>query len=496
FDLGGHSLLAMRLVAHLRNGLGKEVPVRAVFEHPEVRDLANLVSGLEKGSFSKIPPVDRIHALPLSYQQERLWFLDRLDKDAGRAYHLEGAFRLIGALDLAGLREALVSVVSRHEVLRTHFVTGAEELPAQFIDEAPDFDLLVNDALDCSEHDIERWLEKLLSRPFDLEQGPLFRASVLCLAKDEHILVIGGHHAVLDGWSINLLLNEISAYYRQAVTGQSAVLPSVSIQYADYACWQRNSFSGELLEREAAWWREQLAEVPEAISLPSDRARPHVMNYHGGSVPVAVPSDVVTVLKSLAGGQGATLFMVLDAALAAFLSRIGGDRELVIGTAVAGRKRVELEPLAGFFVNTVALRHHVDLSISFRSFVACVRETVLEAFAHDTVPFETVVEAISPVRSLSHPPLVQVFLTLQTAMDAASGLDLPGVSSSPINLPNETTKFELGIDLSEIAGNLVGEWYYSDQMFNHDTVKHFCEMFGRFLQGLTQQPDQPLHSID
>ena len=426
--------------------------------------------------------------MPLSYQQERLWFLDRLDRSAGAAYHVAGAVRLAGPLQVSALAGALEAVVGRHESLRTRFGVEAG-VPVQVVAAPGGFVLAQEDAGALEAVALEARVASLVSAPFDLERGPLFRARLLRLSAEDHVLVVGGHHAVLDGWSVGLLLKEVSALYRERVGGSAAVLAELPVQYADYAAWQRSVLSGERLEAETAWWREQLSGLPEAISLPFDRPRPAVMDYRGGSVAVHVPQEVTSGLRRLARAEGASLFMVLEAAFAALLHRVGGDADLVVGTAVAGRRRVELEALAGFFVNTVALRHRVDGSASFLEFLSAAKAVVLSAFEHDAVPFEAVVEAVSPVRSLGHAPLVQVMCVLQNTPEASSALALEDVEASAFADEAGTAQFELSLDLRETGEGLVGRLSYASQLFDRDTAVRLASMYGRVLACVASSPE-------
>ena len=446
----------------------------------------------------QVKPSARSAPLPLSFQQERLWFLDRLDASAGSAYHIESALELTGPLDIAALGEALKRVVDRHEGLRAAFASSDDGGPVQVISPTADaagFSLGEEDASDLDEAALAARVRSLLGRPFDLASGPLFRAHLLVCGPQRSVLVVGGHHAVLDGWSVGLLLREVAALYREALTGEPSALPDLAIQYGDYAAWQRSVLSGDRLEAEMAWWCEALAGIPEAISLPFDRPRPRVMDYRGGTVAVHIPADVTAGLKALAGSHGATLFMVLDAAFAAFLHRIGGDHEIVIGTAVAGRPRSELEPLAGFFVNTIALRHEVDGLESFTDFLGRTRQLVLEAFQHQTVPFETVVEAVSPARSLGHAPVVQVMLVLQNMPDADAALTLPDMTVRRFLSDDEAAKFDLSLSLTERTEGLVGGLSYARQLFDAGTAERLAAMFVRLLSAAVRAPEMPVFDL-
>ena len=488
FDLGGHSLLAVRLVSVLAAATGKELAVRAVFEHPTVEGLARVLGGLSAGGLAAIGLADRSGRLALSFQQERLWFLSRLEAGAGAAYNITGALRLLGALDVAALRSALAAIVARHESLRTRFAV-ADGRPVQVIGTGSGIGLAQEDATGLTEAGLAARVTAVLEAPFDLERGPLFRAHLLRRGAEEHVLVVGGHHTVLDGWSVGLLLREASALYR------GETLAGLAIQYADYAGWQRSTLAGARLAEQTAYWREQLEGAPAAIALPLDRARPAAMDYRGGRVGFAVPAAVTAGLNGLARSQGATLFMVLQAALAALLHRVGGDEDLVIGTAVAGRGRVELEPLAGFFANTLALRHRVRGEMGFTALLGSVRTTVLEAFDHQAVPFEAVVEAVGPVRSLRHGPVVQVMLVLQNQQDAGRGLELPGITVAPFAAEQGTAQFELLVDLTETAAGLAGSLSYASALFDRSSAERLAAQFCRVLAGIAAEPATAVRAL-
>ncbi|HLY58689.1 MAG TPA: amino acid adenylation domain-containing protein, partial [Stellaceae bacterium] len=494
FALGGHSLLAVRLVARLAETTGKDLPVRAIFESPTVSALAQALEAARAADWGSIGLADRMQPLPLSYQQERLWFLDRLEAAAGAAYHIEGALRLSGTLDAEALDAALCMLVARHESLRTRFAVE-DGRPVQVIAPAETFTLAVVDAAGIDTAALDARVAELLAEPFDLETGPLFRATLLSASETDHVLVVGGHHTVLDGWSVGLLLREVSALYRECLGGAPAALPELSVQYADYAAWQRQALSSERLAEETAWWRETLAGASQAISLPFDRPRGRQADYRGGSVPIAISKATTVALKVLAQSESATLFMALEAAFAALLHRVGGDEDLVIGTAVAGRPRAELELLAGFFVNTVALRHQVDPLVSFREHLRAARVVALDAFEHQATPFEAVVEAAQPARSLSHQPLLQVMCVLQNTPDAAAALTLDGVEVQAFDGEGQTAQFELNLDLSETEAGLAGALSYAAQLFDRSTAERLAAMLVRLLDAAAAAPETALADL-
>jgi amino acid adenylation domain-containing protein len=502
FELGMDSLLAVRLAARLEAATGQPVGLRRVLEAPTAAGVAAAIAAAwaEPEGEGAIGPADRSGPLPLSYQQERLWFLDRLDAAAGRAYHIEGALRLEGALDVAALARALAAVVERHEALRTRFglVDGR---PTQLILESAEsgFALELEEAPRLGDGGVDgaglaARLDALLGRRFDLATMPPFRATLLRLSAEEHVLVVGGHHIVLDGWSVGLLMREVSALYRAKAPDAGAGLPPLPAQYADYSAWQRRVLSGERLASETGWWKAQLAGTAAAITLPFDRPRPPAMDYRGGSAALAIPAALLSRLKDLARREGATPFMVLEAAFAVLLHRIGGDEDLVVGTAVAGRPRVELEGLAGFFVNTVALRHRIAGPIPFADLLRATRRVVLDAFEHQAVPFEAVVDAVRPARSLGHAPILQVMLVVQNTPDASPPA-LDGIQATWLDTDGGTAQFELSLVLAETADGMAGRLGYAMQLFDAPTAERLARMYVRLLEAIVTAPETAIDAL-
>ena len=491
FDLGGHSLLAVRLVARLTEATGRDLPVRTVFEQPTVEGLAAALAQLEADAVDAIPLADRSVPLPLSWQQERLWFLDRLDEEAGAAYHIEGAVRLKGTLDPEALKASLTMVVDRHESLRTHFAE-ADGRPVQMIRPCDAFAVDEEDVSGLDETATEQRIDALLARPFDLSSGPLFRATLLRAGEADHILIAGGHHTVLDGWSLDLLLGEVATFYSAQAMGEAAIPEPLATQHGDYAAWQRTLLDAHRLQEKAAYWKQQLAGVPDAITLPFDRQRPKQADYRGGRVEVRVPVEVAERLTAHARSCDATLFMALETAFAVLLHRIGGDEDLVIGTAVGGRPRLELERLIGFFVNTVALRHRFESGETFEDCLGRTRQTILDAFEHSDVPFEAVVEAVRPFRSLSHQPLVQVMFVLQNTGDTGRrGLDeaFEGLEVELLEDDGRSDgQFELSLSLEEGADGIAGTLSYATQLFDAATARRIAAMYEKMMAAIADDP--------
>ncbi|HEV2150062.1 MAG TPA: amino acid adenylation domain-containing protein [Longimicrobiaceae bacterium] len=490
FSLGGHSLLAIRLISRVRDAFGVELPLRGLFEGPTVADLARRVEGLRRAGTAQLPPVvpvARGQAPPLSFAQERLWFLDRLQPESA-FYNVPHALRFSGALDHAALERALGEIVRRHESLRTAFPQVAGE-PVQEIAPYDGFTLAVEDlsALDGAEREAQagRLASEEAARPFDLARGPVFRARLLRLGEEDHVLLLCMHHIVSDEWSMGVFFGELSALYEAYREGGDSPLPELPVQYADYSAWQREQLSGERLEGLLSYWRARLAGVPALLELPTDRPRPPVQSYRGAYEGVALPGALVEPLRALAGSEGATLHMVLLAAFQVLLSRYSGSEDVVVGTTIAGRSRREVEPLIGFFVNTLALRTDLSGDPSFREVVRRVREVTLGAYEHQEVPFEAVVADLRPERSLSHSPLVQVLFELHVH---PAEEDLRGLSMRDVDLQIDTTKFDLSLELGARADGVFGAMMYSVDLFERSTIRRMIAHLQRVLEQVAGDP--------
>ena len=517
FDLGGHSLLATRAVARLREELGVEVPVRRLFERPTVAELAEEVEALRGGGEEGAPrlpplvPVERHGPPPLSFAQERLWFLDRL-QPGNTTYNIPLAARLAGELGLPAFRAALGDLAARHETLRTTFAPGPEG-PVQEIAAPAPVPLPVVDlsGLDPRGGGARREAEALrLARreaatPFDLEAGPLVRAAVVRLGavgpaeerRSEHLLLLDMHHAISDGWSVGVLLRELGACYEARRAGAGAGLPELPIQYADYAVWQRGWLAGDVLAEQIAHWRRALAGLPDLLDLPTDRPRPPVQRFEGGSVPVELDPGLTRALDRFARARGATPFMVLLAAFQALLGRYAGQDDLAIGSPVANRRHAATEGLIGFFVNTLVLRGDLAGDPTFAELTERARETALAAYAHQDLPFEKLVEELRPERSLGHSPLFQVLLVLQNV--PLGPLELPGLTLEPLDDDRPAAKFDLTLTLQERgdgpARRLAGSLEYRRDLFDQETVERMAEHLWILLEGGLEEPETRLSEL-
>jgi amino acid adenylation domain-containing protein len=424
--------------------------------------------------------------LPLSFAQQRLWLIDQLQPGTA-AYNLPLALRLRGVLALPALAATLDEIVRRHEVLRTTF-PGTDGEPRQVIAPPGPVPLPVVDlsGLSAPEPEVERLLTAEARRPFDLAAGPLLRVRLLRLAAEDHVAFLDLHHIIGDGWSFGVLIREIAALYPAFLAGRPSPLPDLPIQYADFSAWQRRQLQGEALESELAFWRERLQSAPPVLELPSDRPRGTPQSDRGGVRIVRLEPGLSAEVAALARREGATLFMMLLAAFQTLLSRASGQDDVSVGAPVAGRTRVETERLIGCFVNTLVLRTDLAGDPTFRELLARVRTVTLDAFRHQDVPFEKLVEEIRPERSLSHTPLFQAMLTLQNA--PREELELPGLRLAPLALEGGTAKFDLLLELTEDASGIAGTLHYRTEMFEAATAERLVGHFQRLLAGTTGDP--------
>jgi amino acid adenylation domain-containing protein/non-ribosomal peptide synthase protein (TIGR01720 family) len=498
FAVGGHSLLATRLIAQIRALFQVELPVKAVFEAPTVAELARSVEQcLRQGEGVQMLPLviqKRPEALPLSYAQQRLWFLEQLEPGS-TTYLIPRALSVQGGVETESLEQALQEVMNRHESLRTTF-SEQDGQPMQVIHAGVRSSLPVIDLQGVSSEqragEAHRLAHQEGQHPCDLVAGPLLRTALLRLAAQEQVLLLTLHHIITDGWSNTVLVRELTTLYRSFEAGQPSPLLPMPLQYADYALWQRRWFQGEVLEAQLAYWRTQLAEVPP-LELPTDHPRPVVQTYRGASQFCQLPVALSEGLQALSQQEHVTMFMVVLAALQVLLHRYSGQQDFSVGTPIANRRQAETEGLIGFFVNTLVMRSDLCGDPSFVQVLQRVREVCLGAYAHQDVPFEQVVEALAPTRDLSRSPLFQVMLVLQNAPQEQA--DLAGVQVRSFGVESTISKFDLTLSLSETGQGLHCTLEYNTVLFEAETIARLLGHWQTLLQGIVQEPQMPLWQL-
>lgn len=461
----------------------------------EIMQVLKEIHGSVSSTQNAIQPVVRQAALPLSFAQQRLWFLDQL-QPGSPIYNITSALRLKGPLNVEVLQRSLNAVVQRHEVLRTTFQT-VEGQPVQVIAPtlAVPLPLVDLQSLPPAEQDAQvlQLANQEAQQPFVLTQGPLIRLTLLRLKGEDHVVLFTMHHIVSDGWSIGILIRELTALYEAFLTGKPSPLASLPIQYADFAVWQRQWLQGETLERQLAYWKREIGENPPVLQLLSDRPRPRVQTFRGARHTFSLTRNLATALKALSHKADTTLFMTLLAAFKALLYRYTGQTDILVGSPIANRHRTEVEGLIGFFVNNLVLRSDVGDNPSFCQLLQQVREITLEAYAHQDLPFEYLVEQLQPQRDLSYSPIFQVKFAL--ANTPTEDLKLTGLTLSPLKQENPTAKLDLSLDMVESEAGLIGVFEYNTDLFEATTIARMADHFQTLLQGIVNHPEQRLSEL-
>ncbi|MGW5338681.1 non-ribosomal peptide synthase/polyketide synthase [Rhodococcus pyridinivorans] len=498
FALGGNSLIATQVVARLGSALDTSVPVRALFEAPTVAALATRVERTEgAGARKALVAVDRPTRIPLSLAQSRMWFLNRFDPGSA-VDNIPAAIRLRGVLDVEALRQAVTDVIGRHEVLRTVYpeVDGVGYQQILPVDSVP-LELVMEDV---AEEDLRAVVVDLARAGFDVTEVPPVRARLLRVHDTEHILVFVVHHIAADGFSMAPLTRDVMIAYAARSRADLPGWQPLQVQYADYTLWQREVLGDEsdpdsIVSSQLEYWKSQLSGLPDQLELPADRPRPSVSSYHGGTFSSRIAPDMGHGIDRVAQAHGVTPFMVVHGALAVLLSRLSGNRDIAIGTPVAGRGEAALDELVGMFVNTLVLRIGVDGSESFADLLARVKEIDLGAFGNADVPFERLVEVLDPERSQNRHPLFQVVLAFQNIAQAA--LELEGLTAQGLEFDPHVAKFDLQVTLTAASsGGYAVEWTYATDLFDEPTVASFAERFERLLAGVLADTSQAVGTVD
>jgi amino acid adenylation domain-containing protein len=487
FELGGHSLSGTRLMARIREICGVELPLKTLFEAPTLEALALRVAWAVQGTADPILPIPRDGAeLPLSFAQQRLWFLDQLEPDSA-AYNIPGALRLKGRLDTSVLERAVTELVRRHEVLRSQFVP-ANGRPVLRI--APAEPVSIPVVTVPAGADLRRLMEEEATAPFNLATGPLLRVKLLAVAPDEHLVLMTMHHIVSDGWSVEIAMRELATLYGAYAQGQESPLPELPVQYLDVAAWQRRTLTDETMAPAIAYWKQQLAEPLPVLALPTDKPRTAVRAFDSGQVTATAGRSVTAALTQVCRQEGATPFMVTLAAFALLLSRLSGQMDLTVGTPVSSRTRVEMERMVGMFLNTLVLRCSLEGAPTFRELVRRVREAALGAYAHQEVPFEKLVEMLRPERNLGQTPLFQVMFNFVNV--PAVSAKLPGLEAELLPELDHGAKFDLTMYATEAPEGIDFQLVYNADLFGAERAAEVMRQFVAILAQAAAEPDRPV----
>jgi amino acid adenylation domain-containing protein len=499
FELGGNSLLATQVISRIRKAFGVETSLQNLFQAPTIAQLSQLIAVDNSQSSSVtyiIQPTERTEDLPLSFAQSRLWFIDQYE-GANAIYNIFQGLRLEGKLNIEALEKAVNALIVRHETLRTGFLSSEGE-PVQIILPQLTLTIPVTDLGELSLEEQGLQVQHLVTqeshKPFDLKNPPLLRVSLFRLGATTHVLLLTIHHIIADGWSMGVLNRELSHLYQAACQGVSPSLPALPIQYADFAQWQRNWLQGEVLESQLSYWKQQLGGSLPVLELPTDHPRPAIQTYNGGTIFVELSQDLTNALKALSQQEGVTLFMTLLAAFQILLYRYSGQEDIIVGTPIANRNRQEIEPLIGFFVNSLVLRTNLGGNPSFRELLKQVREVTLGAYTHQDLPFEKLVEEIQPERDLSRNPLFQVWFNMIN-FTGSTLLKLMDLKAENLLSQEIDSKFDLTLYLENKDKNIYLQLVYNKTLFNADTIEEMSKHFQQLLKVIVRNPEYPISNL-
>ncbi|MDF5734350.1 MULTISPECIES: non-ribosomal peptide synthetase [unclassified Nostoc] len=490
FELGGHSLLATQVMSRVRQVFRIEIPLQLLFENPTIATLAEAIAQNQiqedDPQNQTILQIANRESAPLSFAQQRVWFLEQLQPNS-RAYILSNAQRLTGKLNVGVLQQSLDAIVVHHEAIRTNFITSLDGSPIQVIGTPRPVELKM---IQVAEEQVEYLLNQEAQRPFNLESDLMLRATLIQVDEQEHILLLVMHHIASDGWSIGILWQQLAAVYQAFLSGKPSPLPKLPIQYADFAVWQQQWLSGEVLSSQINYWKTQLAGANTVLKLPTDRPRPPVQTDQGSMQSLMLPQTLSAALKELSHQKGVTLFMTLLAAFGTILHRYTGQEDILIGSPIAGRNRSEIEGLIGFFINTVVLRTDFVGNPSFSSVLSRVRQMALDAYAHQDMPFEKLVEELHPERDTSRNPLFQVWFNMLNFRDMQ--VELPGVAIEPVSMLETASKFDLTLYVTEQNQGIKLDLVYNTDLFTSERMMEMLHQFDHLLNQIVAAPEKQI----
>jgi amino acid adenylation domain-containing protein len=498
FELGGHSLLATLLISRIRQTFHQKIPLSLLFEYPTISQLSLAIGITDQTHNSLLPPIEprqQQENLPLSFAQQRLWFFAQLEPNS-TAYNMPFKLRLQGKLNITALEKSIAKIIQRHEILRTNFISKNGQ-PSQVINKNIDFQLSIIDLQFVPDEQREIECEKIAKieaeTPVNLANDVLFRVKLLRLKAESHLLLFNIHHIIFDGWSDNILQRELAALYQAFSTGNSSQLPSPSIQYADFTLYQHYWFTNEFLDSQFVYWKQQLGGILPVLELPTDSPHPQVQTYQGASHTLLLSSELTANIKFLCQKEGVTLFMTLLAAFKVLLSRYSGQEDIIVGTPIAGRDRTEIENLIGFFVNTVALRSNLSGNPSFRELLNRIRKVTLDAYTHQDLPFQKLVEELKLAKNVSHNPVFQVWFNMITL--GQDSLKLNDLTVEAIPILETTSKFDLSLYVGEENNQIQLRFVYNTVLFNVDTIQWMGTHFQKLLEGISTHPEKTISSF-
>ncbi|TAE52225.1 MAG: non-ribosomal peptide synthetase, partial [Nostocales cyanobacterium] len=499
FELGGHSLLATQLVSRIRASFQVEIPLKNIFTAPTIEQLAQVIETTQKqqANTQQTPIQTRTEnqEIPLSYAQQRLWFIDKLEPNSA-SYNLSAALKIQGELSIEALEISFKTIINRHATLRTNIREIAGK-PQQIIHYQTDWKLSVINLENLDKETQEKQTAEIINQqtnqPFNLAEDSLIRANLIKISDTENILTLCMHHIISDGWSIGVFIEELVTIYNNYIQGKETELKSLPIQYADFAIWQRNWLQGEVLEQQLNYWTKQLENAPKLLELPTDRPRPAEQTYKGKYQQFSITEQLTNKLKKLSQEQGVTLFMTLFTAYNTLLYRYTGQTDILVGTPIANRNRKEIEALIGFFVNTLVLRTKLGENSKFNEILNQTRTTALSAYAHQDLPFEMLVEALEIERELSHSPLFQVMFVLQNA--PTSDIEISGLEITSIETEITTAKFDLTLTMKQTSDGLIGGWEYNTDLFDSSTIERMTGHLTTLLTAIVENPTAEINQL-